>query len=174
MPRETNPLALSCVIGDIIDPFTPTTELRVYIDGVTILNGYRLRQSQVASRPRVEIGGQDFRILHTLVLVDADSPSPGNPYFREYLHWLVTDIPGSTNPSFGNEVVAYEAPQPSMGIHRLVMVVFRQPWRQIVLAPEWRNNFSIRQLSQVYNLGDPVAAFFYHCHRENGTGGRRA
>ncbi|KAL1555846.1 protein FLOWERING LOCUS T-like [Salvia divinorum] len=73
-----------------------------------------------------------------------------------------------------NEVVAYEAPQPSMGIHRLVMVVFRQPRRQILLAPEFRNNFSVRQFSQVYNLGDPVAAFFYNCHRENGTGGRRA
>ncbi|XP_042011206.1 protein FLOWERING LOCUS T-like [Salvia splendens] len=174
MPRDTNPLVVSRVIGDVIDPFTPTTDIQVFIDGVPICNGYRLRQSQVASRPRVDIGGQYFRILHTLVLVDADSPSPANPYLREYLHWLVTDIPSSTNPSFGNEVVPYEAPQPTMGIHRLVMVIFRQPRRQILLAPEWRNNFSIRQLSQVYNLGDPVAAFFYHCHRENGTGGRRA
>lgn len=127
MPREVNPLTVSRVIGDIIDHFTPTTDLRVYIDGDTICNGYRLRQSQVASRPRVEIGGQDFRILHTLVsislliytffnlcffvcvcifvffrvfdfeinsilkvLVDADSPSPGNPYLREYLHWSIS------------------------------------------------------------------------------------
>ena len=69
MPRDTNPLAVSRVIGDVIDPFTPTTDIRVYIDGVPICNGYRLRQSQVASRPRVDIGGQDFRILHTLVSI---------------------------------------------------------------------------------------------------------
>ncbi|KAG6419340.1 hypothetical protein SASPL_121558 [Salvia splendens] len=174
MQRDTNPLVLSRVIGDVIDPFTPTTDLRVYIDGRILCNGYRLRPSQIVSRPRVEIGGQDFRTLHTLVLVDADSPSPGNPYNREYLHWLVIDIPGGMGPDFGNEVVEYEAPQPSLGIHRLVMVVFRQPRRQMLIAPEWRNNFNTRQLSQVYNLGEPVAAFFYNCHRENGTGGRRA
>ncbi|KAL1555845.1 Protein FLOWERING LOCUS T 1, variant 2 [Salvia divinorum] len=68
---------------------------------MNICNGYRLRPSQIASGPRVEIGGQDFRTLHTLVLVDADSPSPGHPYLRDYLHWLVTDIPSSTGPSFG-------------------------------------------------------------------------
>ncbi len=31
--------------------------------------------------------------LYTLVLSDPDSPSPTNPTFREYLHWLVTNAP---------------------------------------------------------------------------------
>lgn len=64
-----NPLVVSRVIGDVIDPFTATTEFRVTIDGRSIYNGYRLRPSQVAARPRVEIGGEEFRTLHTLVSI---------------------------------------------------------------------------------------------------------
>ncbi|KAL8460936.1 hypothetical protein ACS0TY_032439 [Phlomoides rotata] len=174
MARDGNPLVVSRVIGDVLDPFAATTELRLFADARIIGNGYRLRPSQVAARPRVEIGGHDFRAAYTLIMVDADAPSPGNPYLREYLHWLVTDIPGSTGPSFGNEIVSYEGPQPSMGIHRIVLVLFRQAaGRQRVSAPEWRQNFNIRQFSQEYNLGPPVAASYYNCHRENGTGGRR-
>ncbi|KAL8460937.1 hypothetical protein ACS0TY_032439 [Phlomoides rotata] len=101
MARDGNPLVVSRVIGDVLDPFAATTELRLFADARIIGNGYRLRPSQVAARPRVEIGGHDFRAAYTLIMVDADAPSPGNPYLREYLHWLVTDIPGSTGPSFG-------------------------------------------------------------------------
>ncbi|KAL8468501.1 hypothetical protein ACS0TY_031639 [Phlomoides rotata] len=101
MARDGNPLAVSRVIGDVLDPFAATTDLKFFADGQMIGNGYRLRPSQVAALPRVEIGGHDFQTAYTLIMVDADAPSPGNPYLREYLHWLVTDIPGSTGPSFG-------------------------------------------------------------------------
>ncbi|RYR32516.1 hypothetical protein Ahy_A10g047060 isoform B [Arachis hypogaea] len=32
--------------------------------------------------------------------VNPDAPSPSDPSLREYLHWLVTDIPATTGPSF--------------------------------------------------------------------------
>ncbi|KAK6150027.1 hypothetical protein DH2020_017586 [Rehmannia glutinosa] len=171
-----HPLVVSRVVGDVLDPFTATTDLSVSFDGRIIYNGYRLLPSHVVGRPRVEIGGGDnFRNFYTLVMVDADAPNPCDPYLREYLHWLVTNIPGSTEASlFGTEIVRYESPQPSIGIHRYVLVLFRQPGsRQIVNAPARRQNFNTREFSQNHNLGSPVAAMYYNCNRESGTGGRR-
>ncbi|XP_011096577.2 protein HEADING DATE 3A-like [Sesamum indicum] len=174
MTRERNPLVVSRVVGDVLDAFTSTVELRVYSDGRMVCNGCNFRPSQVVAQPRVDIGGDDFRSFYTLVMVDADAPSPSNPCLREYLHWLVTDIPGSTGAGFGKEIVSYESPQPSIGIHRLVLGLFRQPRRQTVDAPGRRQNFNTREFSRVYNLGSPVAAVYYNCQREGGTGGRRA
>ncbi|XP_051129022.1 protein HEADING DATE 3A-like [Andrographis paniculata] len=174
MARERNPLVVSGVVGDILDPFAAVTDLRLFTDGGRmVFSGASFRPSQVAAAPRVEIGGEDFRTFYTLVMVDADSPTPADPYFRAYLHWLVTDIPGSTGASYGNEIVSYEGPQPSMGIHRLVFVLFRQNGRITVRSPRWRQGFSVREFSQLHNLGNPVAAIYYNCHREAGTGGRR-
>ncbi|XP_047950214.1 protein FLOWERING LOCUS T-like isoform X1 [Salvia hispanica] len=177
MAREIRQaLVVSSVVGDVLEPFTATTDLRAYCDGRIIINGCRLRPSQVRDRPRVEIGGcDDFRTFYTLIIVDADSPSPSNPYLKEYLHWLVTDIPGNTDASFGREIISYESPQPAIGIHRLVLALFRQPaGRRTVSTPVHRQNFNTREFCEVHNLGAPTAALYYNCHRENGTGGRRA
>uniref|UniRef100_A0A803QEF9 Uncharacterized protein n=1 Tax=Cannabis sativa TaxID=3483 RepID=A0A803QEF9_CANSA len=87
---------------------------------------------------------------------------------------LVTDIPGTTGPSFGQEVVCYENPRPTMGIHRYVFVLFRQLGRQTVFAPGWRQNFNTKDFAELYNLGLPVAALYYNCQRETGSGGRRS
>ncbi|XP_047943305.1 protein HEADING DATE 3A-like isoform X2 [Salvia hispanica] len=155
MARERRQaLAVSSVVGDVLEPFTPTADLRAYTEGKIIISGCRLRPSQI--------------------MVDADAPSPSNPHLKEYLHWLVTDIPGNTDASFGREIVSYESPQPAVGIHRLVMVLFRQQGgRQAVGAPVRRQNFNTREFCELHNFVTPVAALYYNCHRENGTGGRR-
>uniref|UniRef100_M4DGT4 Flowering locus T n=2 Tax=Brassica campestris TaxID=3711 RepID=M4DGT4_BRACM len=138
-----------------------------------ITNGMDLRSSQVLNKPTVEIGGDDLRNFYTLVMVDPDVPSPSNPYLREYLHWLVTDIPATTGTSFGNELVYYENPCPTSGIHRVALILFRQLGRQTVYAPQWRQRFNTREFAENYNLGLPVAAVYFNCQRENGCGGRR-
>ncbi|RRT35787.1 hypothetical protein BHE74_00053807 [Ensete ventricosum] len=65
------------------------------------------------------------------------------------------------------------SPRPSSGIHRLVFVLFRQMGRGTVYAPMWRQNFCTREFAELYNLGSPVAAVYYNCQRETGSGGRR-
>ncbi|KAI5649062.1 hypothetical protein M9H77_35067 [Catharanthus roseus] len=176
--RETDPLVVGRVVGDVLDPFTRSITLRVTYNmnrenSRDVNNGCEFRPSQVVNQPRVEIGGDDLRTFYTLVMVDPDAPSPSDPTLREYLHWLVTDIPATTGTSFGQEVVCYESPRPSMGIHRFVFVLFRQLGRQTVYAPGWRQNFNTRDFAELYNLGLPVAAVYYNCQRESGSGGRR-
>ncbi|XP_073221804.1 protein VERNALIZATION 3 isoform X4 [Cicer arietinum] len=97
-----NPLVVGRVIGDVLDNFENSIPLRVTYGNREVNNGCELKPSQVANQPRASVGGNDMRNFYTLVLVDPDSPSPSNPTFREYLHWLVTDIPATTGVSFGN------------------------------------------------------------------------
>lgn len=73
----------------------------------------------------------------------------------------------------GNEIVPYEGPRPSAGIHRIAFVIFKQEARQTVYAPGWRQNFNTRDFSAIYNLGPPVAALYFNCQKEGGVGGRR-
>ncbi len=35
------------------------------------------------------------------MLTDPDVPGPSDPYLKEHLHWIVTDIPGTTDVTFG-------------------------------------------------------------------------
>ncbi|KAI4350393.1 hypothetical protein L6164_004852 [Bauhinia variegata] len=178
-PRKArDPLVLGGVIGDVLDPFTSSLPLRVSFGNREVTNGCDLRPSQVQNPPAVGIGGDDFRNLYTLVMVDADARSPSNPTLREYLHWLVTDIPEATGANYdilylGNEIVTYESPRPSVGIHRMVFVLFRQMGRETVYAPGWRQNCNSREFAELYNLGLPVAAVYFNCQRESGSGGRR-
>jgi hypothetical protein len=62
-----DPLVVSHVVGDILDPFTKTAALRVLYNNRELTNGSELRPSQVAGEPRTEIGGRDSRNLYTLV-----------------------------------------------------------------------------------------------------------
>ncbi|KAH0676642.1 hypothetical protein AABB24_009971 [Solanum stoloniferum] len=174
MPRD--PLIVSGVVGDVVDPFTRCVDFGVVYNNRVVYNGCALRPSQVVNQPRVDIGGDDLRIFYTLIMVDPDAPNPSNPNLREYLHWLVTDIPATTGATFGNEVVHYESPRPSMGIHRYIFVLFQQLGREAINAPDIidsRQNFNTRDFARFHNLGLPVAAVYFNCNREGGTGGRR-
>nr|AEI55782.1 flowering locus T [Beta vulgaris subsp. vulgaris] len=178
MPRTSasaprDPLVLGGVIGDVLEPFERSVTLKISFNNRNVKNGGDFRPSQVVNQPRVEVGGDDLRTCYTLVMVDPDAPSPSNPHQREYLLWLVTDIPGTTSASFGEEIVYYENPRPSTGIHRFVFALFRQLGRQTVNAPQQRQNFNTRDFAELYNLGLPVAAVYFNCQREGGCGGRR-
>nr|XP_016455132.1 PREDICTED: protein HEADING DATE 3A-like [Nicotiana tabacum]AFY06688.1 flowering locus T-like protein FT2 [Nicotiana tabacum] len=173
---RANPLVVSGVIGDVLDPFTKSVDFDVvYNNNVQVYNGCGLRPSQIVNQPRVDIAGDDFRTFYTLVMVDPDAPTPSNPNLREYLHWLVTDIPATTGANFGNEIIRYESPRPSLGIHRYIFVLFQQLDREVVNAPDIidsRQNFNTRDFARFHNLNSPVAAVYFNCNREGGTGGR--
>uniref|UniRef100_A0A803MBG8 Uncharacterized protein n=1 Tax=Chenopodium quinoa TaxID=63459 RepID=A0A803MBG8_CHEQI len=149
--------------------------LRVIYEGREVINASEFRPSQIVYPPRVVIQGNDpsASYFFTLVMVDPDAPSPGNPTEREYLHWLVTNIPANGSINLGQEVMAYESPRPSLGIHRYVFVLFYHSGLQTITAPGWRQNFFTREFAELYNLGMPVAAVYFTCQREGGYRRRR-
>ncbi|KAG0484651.1 hypothetical protein HPP92_008730 [Vanilla planifolia] len=170
---SSDSLGLADTIRDDFGPFDHYVSVRVTFNNRAVVNGSDLRPSAISICPTVEVGGNDLRVLYTLVMVDLDAPSPSNPSLREHLHWLVTDIPSTTNTNFGRELVSYECPRPSAGIHRIVFALFRQLSRSMASGPERRENFNTRRFAELYNLGLPVGAAYFNCQREAGTGGRR-
>lgn len=64
------PLAVGRVVGEVVDSFTPSVRMIItYHSNKQVANGYEFMPSFVATRPRVEIGGEDLRTAYTLVSV---------------------------------------------------------------------------------------------------------
>ncbi|KAJ3675098.1 hypothetical protein LUZ60_004140 [Juncus effusus] len=172
MARPLEPLIVGKVIGEVLDSFNPSVKMTVtYNCNKQVFNGHEFFPSAVAAKPRVEVQGGDLRSFFTLVLTDPDVPGPSDPYLREHLHWIVTDIPGTTDVSFGREMVSYENPRPNIGIHRFIFVLFKQKRRQAVDIPSSRDHFNTRQFAEDNDLGLPVAAVYFNAQRE--TAARR-
>ncbi|KAJ4765758.1 Flowering locus T [Rhynchospora pubera] len=182
MQRERDSLVVGRVVGDVLDPFDRKVPLRVTYNSRDVANGYEFKPSAVVHQPRVEIGSTDLRSFFTLVMVDPMHRVQATRQFgnictgRVLKHevWqLVADIPAITGVTHGHEIMHYESPKPSLGIHRFVFVLFQQQGRQTVDVPGWRENFCTRDFAELYNLGSPVAAVYFNCQRESGSGGRR-
>ncbi|KAG2686587.1 hypothetical protein I3843_09G012700 [Carya illinoinensis] len=171
MAKMSEPLIVGRVIGDVLDSFTRSIKMTVTYNTKQVYNGHEFYPSTVTTKPKVEIQGGDMRSCFTLVMTDPDVPGPSDPYLREHLHWVVTDIPGTTDATFGREVVSYEVPKPNIGIHRFVFVLFKQRRRQSVTPPSSRDNFNTRSFAAENDLGLPVAAVYFNAQRE--TAARR-
>nr|AZL87178.1 terminal flower1-like b [Petunia x hybrida] len=172
MAKMSDPLVIGRVVGDVIDYFSPSVNMSViYNSNKHVYNGHELFPSSVTSKPRVEVHGGDMRSFFTMIMTDPDVPGPSDPYLREHLHRIVTDIPGTTDSSFGKEVVGYEMPMPNIGIHRFVFLLFKQKKRQTMSAPLSRDRFNTRKFAEENEFGSPVAAVFFNCQRE--TAARR-
>ncbi|KAI4347519.1 hypothetical protein L6164_008328 [Bauhinia variegata] len=168
-------LAVGRVIGEVVDVFSPSVSMNVtYDSNKQVLNGHELMPSIITAKPRVEIGVLTlFNIFFALIPIEdyyrPDAPSPSDPYFREHLHWMVTDIPGTTGASFGREIVGYESPNPVIGIHRYVFILFKQRGRETVNPPASRDHFNTRRFSEENGLGLPVAAVYFNAQRERAS-----
>ncbi|KAH6791756.1 centroradiali [Perilla frutescens var. hirtella] len=146
----------------------------IYQSNKHVYNGHELLPSSLTFKPKVEVHGGDMRTFFTLIMTDPDVPGPSDPYLREHLHWIVTNIPGTTDSSFGREVVSYEMPMPNIGIHRFVFVLYKQKKRlQSVSVPLCRDGFNTTKFADEHELGLPVAAVFFNCQRETAARRRR-
>ncbi|KAJ1379157.1 Phosphatidylethanolamine-binding, conserved site [Sesbania bispinosa] len=171
MGRSIGVLTVGKVIGDVIDPFAPAAEIIVLYGSKQVSNGCDIKPSLAAERPYVRIlGASDSGSLYTLVMVDPDAPSPSEPTYREWLHWVVVDIPEGSDATQGRELVMYMGPCPPAGIHRYVFVAFKQTSSGAVVGvgppPQVRANFNTRRFASQHHLGLPVAAIYFNSHKE--------
>nr|ADM92615.1 mother of FT AND TFL1-like protein MFT1 [Beta vulgaris]ADM92616.1 mother of FT AND TFL1-like protein MFT1 [Beta vulgaris] len=162
--RTLKPLIDSKVIKDVVDMFTPAAELTVEYGGKKVTNGVEISPADASEKPRFEFifHGPSKDNFFTLVMVDPDAPHPHQPTMREWLHWMVVDIPQGMHPSKGKEKVEYMGPKPPGGIHRYAFVLFQQKGLIPKLKfPDARNNFSTMQFAADNDLGLPVAALYF-------------
>uniref|UniRef100_A0A669PG76 Phosphatidylethanolamine-binding protein 1 n=1 Tax=Phasianus colchicus TaxID=9054 RepID=A0A669PG76_PHACC len=108
----------------------PAHPLRVKYGSVEIDElGKVLTPTQVQHRPTsIEWDGCDPHKLYTLVLTDPDAPSRKDPKFREWHHFLVTNMKGNDVGS-GTVLSDYvgSGPPKGTGLHRYVWLVYEQP-----------------------------------------------
>nr|QLM02225.1 mother of FT and TFL1 1 [Gomphichis scaposa] len=166
MATYVDPLVVGRVIGEVVDLFVPMVTMSVNFGTKHINNGCKIKPSIALSPPTVNISGRPFDFF-TLVMTDPDAPSPSEPSLREWVHWVVVNIPGGTDASQGQEVVPYTSPKPPLGIHRYVMVLFHQQSVFPAVAPlVSRANFSTRDFAVRYDLGLPVAVVYFNSQKE--------
>ncbi|KAK9209017.1 hypothetical protein WN944_001378 [Citrus x changshan-huyou] len=166
MAASVDPLVVGRVIGDVVDMFVPSVGMSVYYGSKHVTNGCDVKPSMATSPPKLNITGHSDE-LYTLVMTDPDAPSPSEPSMREWVHWIVVDIPGGTNPAQGKEILPYMGPRPPVGIHRYIMVLFQQKAPLgLVEQPPTRANFNTRLFAGNLDLGLPVATIYFNCQKE--------
>jgi phosphatidylethanolamine-binding protein (PEBP) family uncharacterized protein len=176
------------VVGDVIDMFVPSVDLAVQYTSRQVSNGCQMKPSATVQAPNIEVADRnaDNVNLFTLIMTDPDAPSPSELSMREWVHWIVTDIPGSiaqSNQGYtwfnervvptstaGKEVVPYVGPRPPIGIHRYIFMLFKQPYGPLIVCPPTvRNNFNTRNFAAEHGLGLPVAATYFNAQKEPGN-----
>jgi phosphatidylethanolamine-binding protein (PEBP) family uncharacterized protein len=118
--------------------FTPTYDLTVSFPAKTPSNGSLVRVSEVKEKPSVNFSlssnsgsAQSF----TFLLIDPDAPTPDDPKFAYWRHWVVVNIPssasgdGSGDVKDGETLTQYLAPGPKdeSGPHRYLFLLFKEP-----------------------------------------------
>ncbi|KAL4712366.1 hypothetical protein ACJJTC_001527 [Scirpophaga incertulas] len=162
------------VVPDVVPKAPAALAKVVYSSGVEVKEGNELTPTQVKDVPTVTWDAQADK-FYTVAMTDPDAPSRTEPKFREWHHWLVSNVPGS-NIAGGETLSAYvgSGPPPDTGLHRYVFLVYQQPGKLNFDEPRLTNtsgdnraNFSIAKFASKYNLGDPVAGNFYQAQYDD-------
>ncbi|CAM9400452.1 unnamed protein product [Phaeothamnion confervicola] len=161
----------AALVPDVIDKVHDKVALRVRFDKhFTVADGTELDQNMTAIEPDVLLEGTKKKALYTLIMSDPDAPTPQNPTHREYLHWLVTNIPASrAKAAAGDLVVGYVGPAPPEGRHRYGLTVWLQHKDRPVMVETspLRPGFKTRAFAAAHELEGPVGALvFYVPHTE--------
>lgn len=129
--------------------------------------GSEIALEQVQQEPEITFEPQS-EVKYTLIMVDPDAPSRGKPVAKEWLHWLVVDIPGSDIKA-GKVLTAFNpsGPPAKSGLHRYVFLLFKQSSSLDNLKPITnRRGFKVAKFVKDNGLATaPEAANFYKTQR---------
>tara|TARA_R100001163_G_C5068512_1_gene209072 strand:- start:23204 stop:23746 length:543 start_codon:yes stop_codon:yes gene_type:complete len=95
--------------------------------------GMNLGQLEVANQPIVYYPPDIGQGPYTLVVVDPDSPDPKNPIYKEWIQWMMVNIP-KNKLNQGQTVLPYSSPTPPLGTHRYIFYLYDQMGK--VLPPD--------------------------------------
>lgn len=131
----------------IPEPFTPTFHLSVRFSNKAVSNGTLVRVHEVQSTPIISISpispssdkptttpSSSEKQHFTLMLIDPDAPTPDDPKFAYWRHWVVTNVSvpegeGDDVVGTGRTLTQYLAPGPKdeSGPHRYLFLLFAEP-----------------------------------------------
>lgn len=147
---------------------SPPEVLRVTYGKHEVQSGNTLTPTIVKHPPRVtwntKVGS-----FYTLMLFDPDAPSRDAPKFKEWLHWLVINIPG-IKLNRGEEICQYvgSAPPEGTGLHRYIFLLYEQKSkmkfegrRLSKHTGSGRPKFCHWGFAQKHDLSAPIAGNFF-------------
>ncbi|KAF9358050.1 hypothetical protein BGX26_002571 [Mortierella sp. AD094] len=122
------------IIPDVLDSFTSKTMLVIsYGNDKEVALGNKLSVQETQHTPQVSFQADSPNDRYTLIMTDPDAPSRNNPKMREYRHWIISDISGTSdfqpaNVSQGTVVTPYMGPAPPSGTgpHRYIFLLYKQ------------------------------------------------
>ena len=161
------------IVPDVLDK-APTDLVAVTYGELEVKEGCILTPTQVQNKPQLEWKA-DAKAFYTLCMNDPDAPSRKEPKLREWLHWLVVNIPGC-NVDKGETLAPYlgSGPPKDTGLHRYIFLVYKQPSKlcfdekQLTdKSPEGRDGFKIACFAEKYKLGTPIAGNFYQAEYDD-------
>ncbi|KAF5274947.1 hypothetical protein FQR65_LT04288 [Abscondita terminalis] len=153
----------SKIVPDIIDK-VPNSTLNVTYGNLKVNYGNELTPTDVKDPPNIEWPFEKG-CFYLVLMTDPDVPCAKEPKDREFQHWLVGNIPGQKICK-GDVLTEYIGALPGMhtGIHRYVLLVFKQPEKikfEIKnlsnTTSKGREKFSTKDFAKKYKLGDAVA-----------------
>jgi phosphatidylethanolamine-binding protein (PEBP) family uncharacterized protein len=122
----------------IPESFTPALDLSVkFSSGLAPEHGSLARVSQVKEQPIISISSPptSSAATYTFMMIDPDAPTPDDPKFGYWRHWVVAAIPSpsaTTSPdditTRGKTLTQYLAPGPKdeSGPHRYLFLLFEE------------------------------------------------
>uniref|UniRef100_A0A7S2XZZ8 Phosphatidylethanolamine-binding protein n=1 Tax=Fibrocapsa japonica TaxID=94617 RepID=A0A7S2XZZ8_9STRA len=151
-------------ITDVVDEFTPEFDITLKYGPDEVYNGQEMRPYEAAAEPFLSFPGEAGE-LYTIIMVDPDAPSPENPRYGEWLHWIVSNVPGGKNSAAGDTVMEYMGPSPPYGKHRYEFFVFKQNGYMHLDTPSTRAQFKTRSYALKFGLGHPIAGMFFYSQK---------
>ncbi|KAI3343742.1 phosphatidylethanolamine-binding protein [Ustulina deusta] len=126
--------------GLISADFRPTTQLHVRFGDKAVELGTFLRAGECKQAPTLAFApepdaGQDEKTSYCFVLTDPDAPTPDDPKFAFWRHWVLAGLrPRAAGDADGvaasaEELTAYLGPGPKDDSkpHRYLFLLFREP-----------------------------------------------
>ncbi|PKY07668.1 putative phosphatidylethanolamine-binding protein [Aspergillus campestris IBT 28561] len=112
--------------------FTPATRLDVSFDSKAVHLGNVFRARECKLPPVVSFGPEEHAPSrhYTLLLVDPDAPTPEDPKFAYWRHWVVSGLqPSPADNKSSTVLTEYLGPGPKdeSNPHRYLFLLFREP-----------------------------------------------
>ncbi|KAI9371584.1 phosphatidylethanolamine-binding protein [Aspergillus egyptiacus] len=125
----------------IPDDFTPTTELKIAYDEKAVSLGNLFRVSEVKSAPTISFAREENATenqTYTLLMIDPDAPTPDDPKFAYWRHWVVSGLTPAEGIESAPALTEYLGPGPKDDSrpHRYLFLLFREPQGLSLLKAE--------------------------------------
>ncbi|KAF7586719.1 hypothetical protein BBP40_008398 [Aspergillus hancockii] len=118
----------------IPEDFSPSTELEVTFGERSVSLGNLFRVSEVKSAPKISFAPEKEELpspqKYTLLLTDPDAPTPDDPKFAYWRHWVVSGLqPSGSAVASAQTLTEYLGPGPKDNSrpHRYLFLLFREP-----------------------------------------------